>query len=98
MADPETCLPTPAKRSREDDENAEPEMPPADMNDSSEEEIGPMPVPGGDGAEVKIINGRRKKRAVLPHERIYLNHLPDTDRYHKSFMHRDIVNFVAVTR
>lgn len=36
--------------------------------------------------------------AVLPHEKTYLEHLPDTDRYYKSFMHRDTVNFVAVTK
>ena len=35
---------------------------------------------------------------VLPHEKTYLEHLPDTDRYYKSFMHRDTVNFVAVTK
>lgn len=39
------------------------EMPPADIDDSSDEEIGPMPVPGADGTEVKVTNGRRKKRA-----------------------------------
>src|SRR6267142_1482575 len=36
--------------------------------------------------------------AVLPHERLFLNHLPNADRYHKSFMHRDVINFVVVTR
>lgn len=36
--------------------------------------------------------------AVLPHERLYLDHLPSADRYSKSFMHRDVINFVNVTR
>jgi peptidylprolyl isomerase domain and WD repeat-containing protein 1 len=35
---------------------------------------------------------------VLPHERLFLDHLPSADRYHKSFMHRDVINFVVVTR
>jgi peptidylprolyl isomerase domain and WD repeat-containing protein 1 len=36
--------------------------------------------------------------AVLPHERLYLDHLPDADRYYKSFMHRDALNFVTMTK
>ena len=111
MNNQESATAAPTKRSRESDDDGEPEMPPADLDDSSDEEIGPMPVPG---VEVKALNGRRKRRAgqtisheryylsdfeaVLPHERLYLDHLPDTNRYHKSFMHRDAVNFVAVTR
>ena len=35
---------------------------------------------------------------VLPHERLFLDHLPSADRYYKSFMHRDVINFVVVTR
>ncbi len=35
---------------------------------------------------------------VLPHEKLYLEHLPDADRYYKSFMHRDQINFVTMTK
>jgi peptidylprolyl isomerase domain and WD repeat-containing protein 1 len=35
---------------------------------------------------------------VLPHERLFLDRLPSADRYYKSFMHRDVINFAAVTR
>lgn len=35
--------------------------------------------------------------AVLPHEKDYLNRLPSTRRYTKSYMHRDTVSFVVVT-
>ncbi len=35
---------------------------------------------------------------VLPHEKLYLDHLPGADRYSKSFMHRDVVNFAVMTR
>ncbi|KAK1924722.1 peptidyl-prolyl cis-trans isomerase [Papiliotrema laurentii] len=102
MADNEEGSSTLGKRGRE--ENGEtavetPEMPSADVDDSSDEEIGPMPVPAGEESNGGA-NGTRKKkkRAVLPHEKTYLDHLPDTDRYYKSFMHRDTVNFVSVTR
>ncbi|WVO12787.1 hypothetical protein L204_100395 [Cryptococcus depauperatus] len=70
-----------------------PDMPPADIADSSDEEFGPMP-----GADVALSNERKKKRAVLPHEKLYLAALPDTDRYYKSFMHREALNSVTVTR
>ncbi|OXG32303.1 peptidylprolyl isomerase domain and WD repeat-containing protein 1 [Cryptococcus neoformans Ze90-1] len=70
-----------------------PEMPPADMEDSSDDEIGPMP-----GGDIVISNGRKKKRTVLPHEKLYLASLPDTDRYYKSFMHREPLNSITMTR
>ena len=35
---------------------------------------------------------------VLPHEKLYLEHLPTSDRYFKSFMHRDAVNFNVITK
>ncbi|EJU03203.1 peptidyl-prolyl cis-trans isomerase [Dacryopinax primogenitus] len=49
-----------------------------------------MPMPLGEGP--------RKKRKLLPHESLFLEHLPTADRYWKSFMHRDFVNFVTVTK
>jgi len=69
-----------------------PEMPSADLDDS-DDEIGPMP-----DAPVEVSKGRKKKRAVLSHERIYLENIPDTDRYTKSFMHRADINFVTMTK
>lgn len=36
--------------------------------------------------------------AALPHAQLYLDHLPSSDRYYKSFMHRDTVNSVVVTK
>ncbi|KAH9936366.1 uncharacterized protein B0H18DRAFT_950676 [Fomitopsis serialis] len=41
---------------------------------------------------------RKKKRKVLPHEKLYLDHLPSADRYYKSFMHRDVINFNIMTK
>ncbi|KAJ7175893.1 hypothetical protein C8R46DRAFT_1249879 [Mycena filopes] len=58
--------------------------------DDSDDEQGPMPLPAADGV--------KKKRKVLPHERLYLEHLPNADQYYKSFMHRDTINFCVVTK
>jgi peptidylprolyl isomerase domain and WD repeat-containing protein 1 len=70
-----------------------PEMPSAELDDS-DDEIGPMP----DASSVEVSKGRKKKRAVLSHERVYLDNIPDTDRYTKSFMHRADLNFVTMTK
>ncbi|BEJ08398.1 hypothetical protein CcaverHIS641_0504830 [Cutaneotrichosporon cavernicola] len=82
------------KRARDEaSESASPgPAPPGD--DDSDDEIGPMPVPAAENGG----GARKKRRAVLPHERLYLEHLPDADRYYKSFMHRDTLNYVAMTK
>jgi len=55
----------------------------------------PGPMPSAPDSS----NGRKKKRvAVLPHEKLFLEHLPESDRYYRSFMHRDNVNYVTVTK
>ncbi|KIY45621.1 peptidyl-prolyl cis-trans isomerase [Fistulina hepatica ATCC 64428] len=61
----------------------------------SDEDIGPMPMPADAGASNGAV---KKKRKVLPHEELYLEHLPNTEQYYKSFMHRDVVDFCVVTR
>ncbi|KAI0823930.1 peptidyl-prolyl cis-trans isomerase [Trametes gibbosa] len=66
---------------------------PMDADDDDDEDVGPMPMPvDAEGPVAK------KKRKVLPHEKLYLDHLPNADRYHKSFMHRDVINFCVMTR
>lgn len=42
-----------------------PDMPAADVDDSSDEEIGPMPTAPGEEASVVVTNGRKKKRAGM---------------------------------
>ncbi|BEJ15987.1 hypothetical protein CspHIS471_0505920 [Cutaneotrichosporon sp. HIS471] len=82
------------KRARDEASESASPGPAPPQDDDSDDEIGPMPVPAvenGGGA-------RKKRRAVLPHERLYLEHLPDADRYYKSFMHRDTLNYVAMTK
>ncbi|KAG6855549.1 hypothetical protein H0H87_001249 [Tephrocybe sp. NHM501043] len=62
----------------------------AEQDDDDDDDVGPMPMPADAGV--------KKKRKVLPHERLYLDHLPDTDQYYKSFMHRETINFCVVTK
>lgn len=79
--------------------------------DDSDDDVGPMPMPAG--AEGHVVKKKRKGAIVcprfggcprpecvlvLPHEKLYLEHLPCADRYYKSFMHRDVVNFNVFTR
>lgn len=64
------------------------------VDEDSDDDVGPMPMP----AEASKSGGAKKKRKVLPHEKLYLEHLPSADRYSKSFMHRDVINFVVMTR
>ncbi len=63
------------KRQREEENGSSsggvPDMPPADVDDSSDEEIGPMPGPATDEVIVHT-NGRKKKRAGGCDERLYM--------------------------
>lgn len=101
------------KRVRDEDSvepgPAVPDVTAGDADDSDDEiglyprkaglTAGPMPVPDAETeADGAASNGRKKKRVALPHERLYLEHIPEADRYYKSFMHRDDVNFVTVTK
>ncbi|KAH7103295.1 hypothetical protein BKA62DRAFT_616374 [Auriculariales sp. MPI-PUGE-AT-0066] len=73
------------KRDREDTEDAA-------VVESDDDDIGPMPMP--DNSDTTV----RKKRKVLPHEKLFLDHMPSADRYSKSFMHREHINFVTLTK
>ncbi|ESK87163.1 peptidyl-prolyl cis-trans isomerase [Moniliophthora roreri MCA 2997] len=64
------------------------------VDDDSDDDLGPMPMPAG----VEEGSSQKKKRKVLPHEKLYLDHLPNTDQYYKSFMHRDTINYCVVTK
>ncbi|XP_014232799.1 peptidylprolyl isomerase domain and WD repeat-containing protein 1 [Trichogramma pretiosum] len=61
-----------------------------DMGSDHEEEecIGPSIA---DAAPVK-------KKKVLPYEKVYLDNLPSCEVYEKSYMHRDVVSHVVVTK
>ncbi|KAJ9091648.1 hypothetical protein QFC19_009018 [Naganishia cerealis] len=69
-----------------------------DDEDDDDDDIGPMPDMPGDGAGETGKGKKKSKKAVLPHEKLYLEHLPSANRYYKSFMHRDQINFVTMTK
>lgn len=60
--------------------------------DESDDDIGPS-IPGADTEPKKV-----HKKKKLAHGKLYLDNLPEADRYWKSFMHRDSVNFVTMTK
>ncbi|XP_031622174.1 peptidylprolyl isomerase domain and WD repeat-containing protein 1 [Contarinia nasturtii] len=74
--------PTTTKRPHESDDKA------GDDDESSDGWIGPLPT---DAAPVK-------KRKVLEYEKLYLENLPDAECYEKSYMHRDVITHVVVTK
>lgn len=69
---------------------------PVPASDDSEDDVGPMPLP--ESGEARVQEERAKRRKTLQYERLYLEQLPSADRYYKSLMHRDTINFVSVTR
>lgn len=70
----------------------------AQTPDLSDEDVGPMPVAQERTAEALQEEERVKRRKTLQYEKLYLDQLPSADRYYKSLMHRDTINFVSVTR
>ncbi|KAH9480399.1 Peptidyl-prolyl cis-trans isomerase cyp15 [Psilocybe cubensis] len=85
-------------RNNGNDDNAAEDSEPANKkvtvdDDSDDDDVGPMPLSAAEAG-----SANKKKRKVLPHERLYLNHLPDANQYYKSFMHRDVANFCVVTK
>ncbi|XP_067011053.1 peptidylprolyl isomerase domain and WD repeat-containing protein 1 [Anabrus simplex] len=61
-------------------------------DEDSDECIGPMPV------SANTEPPKRKKLKVLKYEHLYLEHLPCAESYERSFMHRDVVTHILVTK
>ncbi|XP_078488585.1 peptidylprolyl isomerase domain and WD repeat-containing protein 1 [Ciona intestinalis] len=59
-----------------------------DNDDDEEGWVGPMPQEAA----------KPKKIKVLPYEQTYLDNMPSSDRYERSYMHRDNITHVAVTK
>ncbi|KAI0387258.1 hypothetical protein F5Y04DRAFT_239777 [Hypomontagnella monticulosa] len=57
---------------------------------SDDDDMGPQ-LPSTAGAP-------KKKRRVLPHEKLYIEALPKSARYSRSLMHKEQISFVNVTR
>ncbi|TPX41199.1 hypothetical protein SeLEV6574_g06213 [Synchytrium endobioticum] len=75
-----------------DDDMSRKRAPEADDDDDTAD-IGPMPA-----ADAVSASRKRKKQKTLEHEALYLANLPLQSVYEKSLMHRDVVNFVEVTK
>ncbi|GAB6022344.1 Peptidylprolyl isomerase domain and WD repeat containing protein 1 [Chamberlinius hualienensis] len=69
-------------------EEAQGEKRVAETSEDADEWIGPLP------SEAVVT----KKRKVLPFEQTYLDNLPKADAYEKSYMHRDIITHLVVTK
>ncbi|OQV23841.1 Peptidylprolyl isomerase domain and WD repeat-containing protein 1 [Hypsibius exemplaris] len=65
--------------------------PAASSAEDEDDWIGPMP---SEAATAPVV----KKRKVLDFENVYLDALPSSDAYERSFMHKDPCSFVRVTK
>jgi peptidylprolyl isomerase domain and WD repeat-containing protein 1 len=63
--------------------------------DDSDDDFGPMPAQESD--EIKEMPTKKKAR-VLEFESLYLEKLPSADYYEHSYMHRDIVTHIVVSK
>ncbi|KAH9448113.1 hypothetical protein Pst134EB_022100 [Puccinia striiformis f. sp. tritici] len=81
----ESMSPNPAEPKHANDDN------PVVNEEESDEEVGPLPA--GNDEKKKTEKSRKKSRAAQQHERLYLKNLPSSERYHRSFMHRDVVSW-----
>ncbi|KAA1132545.1 hypothetical protein PGTUg99_015889 [Puccinia graminis f. sp. tritici] len=89
---------TARKRSRTESLSPKPTEPNPTTNEESDEEVGPLPMGNDEKGLKKMENTRKKARAAHQHERLYLKNLPSAERYHRSFMHRDVVSWITVTK
>jgi peptidylprolyl isomerase domain and WD repeat-containing protein 1 len=69
----------------------------------SDDDFGPMPVAAADAVEVEQREEeddrpKRKKARTLKFESVYVDNLPSADFYEHSFMHRDVVTHVGVSK
>ncbi|KAH8815417.1 hypothetical protein F5884DRAFT_817757 [Xylogone sp. PMI_703] len=49
------------------------------------------------GPQLPSAEAPKKKRRILPYEKLYISALPDSPRYSKSLMHKDQLSFVTMT-
>lgn len=63
----------------------------AESEESQEEWIGPLPTEAAPEPQ-------KKKRKVLHHEKLFLENLPNSESYEKSYMHRDVITYCVATK
>ena len=63
-----------------------------------DDDVGPMPIEDAPKKKTKrYLTSLYLLTTVLAHEKAYLDRLPSSSRYTKSFMHRDTLAYVTVT-
>ena len=68
-------------------------------NESSDDDIGPMPTGMVESADLTTkIKKPVKKKRKLAFSQVYANDLPRADLYERSYMHRDVVSHIAVSK
>lgn len=70
-------------------------------SNAEKETIGPSitdAVPAKNADQEDTAEPPKKKQKVLPYEQLYLENLPSTDCYEKSFMHRDVISYLVATK
>jgi peptidylprolyl isomerase domain and WD repeat-containing protein 1 len=87
-----------------DDEDVDvgPPRPPASDDDEDDADVGPPRPPPEDAEEGGAEPGtaapaHKKRKAALEFEQLYLENLPVSEMYEKSYMHRDVVTDLIVT-
>lgn len=64
-------------------------------SESSDDDFGPVPMP--EGAKDRSERPARKRKR-LANERVFVDALPKVDKYEVSYMHRDLVTHVCVSK
>lgn len=67
-------------------------------DESSDDNFGPMPASAPATEEPVDLKRKRTKQRKLEFENIYIDGLPSTDSYECSYMHRDVVTHVGVSK
>jgi peptidylprolyl isomerase domain and WD repeat-containing protein 1 len=67
-------------------------------DDSSDDDFGPMPASAPAAEEETVEDLKRKRTRKLEFENVYIDGLPSKDSYECSYMHRDIVTHVVVSK
>ncbi|KAI8980800.1 hypothetical protein BDB01DRAFT_795626 [Pilobolus umbonatus] len=74
------------------DNNKRPLQDEHNIEEDSEEDIGPsLPTEAHEEAP-------RKRKKTLAYEKLFLDHMPNADMYERSYMHRDTLNQIAITK
>ncbi|KAG0141161.1 hypothetical protein CROQUDRAFT_664216 [Cronartium quercuum f. sp. fusiforme G11] len=85
------------KRQRSGSDSAEEPNRHSPEPENEDEDIGPLPAHDQDPGPKSHLKSKRRV-AAHQYDRLHLKHLPSAERYHRSFMHRDVVSWVTVTR